>query len=113
MKKRKFKIPVIDLKVTVYVYRHPQEIWKEFDKFRLVPDVRDMQAFVFPGDDEMSVCFLHDKYLTHGVVAHECLHVVNKAFANCAYKAEMDNDEMQAYFLTYVVDQVYKILKLK
>lgn len=42
---------------------------------------------------------------TIGVLAHECLHIVNMISYNLGMKADFKNDEPQAYLLDYLVDK--------
>ena len=52
--------------------------------------------------------------LTHGIIAHECLHCVNMLMDSRGHKADRNNDEPDAYLLAWFVDETYKYLnKLK
>lgn len=44
-------------------------------------------------------------------VAHECLHAVNVIHDYVGIKADRNNDEADAYMLSYLVDSVYKALR--
>ncbi|QQV91428.1 hypothetical protein M1M25_gp112 [Tenacibaculum phage Gundel_1] len=43
-----------------------------------------------------------------GVLAHECLHIVNMISHNLGMKPDFKNDEPQAYLLDYLVDKAMK-----
>ncbi|SED10958.1 hypothetical protein SAMN04489761_4303 [Tenacibaculum sp. MAR_2009_124] len=44
---------------------------------------------------------------TVGSVAHECFHITNFIFENRGIKADLNNDEPQAYLLEYLMDIAY------
>lgn len=46
--------------------------------------------------------------LTHGVIAHEALHIVNLIFDRLDVFYSFDNDEHAAYLLMWIVDVVHE-----
>lgn len=46
--------------------------------------------------------------VTHGTIAHECVHATNMVLDDVGIHADLVNDEAQAYLLTWMVDQVHK-----
>lgn len=47
------------------------------------------------------------------IVAHECLHFVNQLCLKYHITHDVNNDEAQAYLLTWAVEQCHKYLKVK
>lgn len=51
--------------------------------------------------------------ITHGVIAHEALHVVNFLAQSRGIEADFTNDEPLTYLLEWTVDEIYKYMKQK
>lgn len=49
----------------------------------------------------------HSK-ITHGCVAHECIHACNMILEHRGIISSFNNDEAQAYFLEWIVNECYK-----
>lgn len=49
--------------------------------------------------------------ITPGTISHEAFHISSMLFDRINIKADHNNDEAQAYFLEWVVDEVYGFLK--
>ncbi len=49
--------------------------------------------------------------ISHGLIAHEIVHLVNMIFVDRRIKFEPNNDEAQAYFTEWLATAVYKKLK--
>jgi hypothetical protein len=43
-----------------------------------------------------------------GTIAHEAFHITNSIFRRINIKPDANNDEAQAYLLTWIVEEVYK-----
>lgn len=48
--------------------------------------------------------------ITHGVIAHEALHVSNFLASERGIKASNNNDEPMAYLTEWVVDRIYEFI---
>lgn len=48
-----------------------------------------------------------NRAVTHGSIAHEAIHAANFLFGDRGIVLDADNDEAFAYFVEWVVDQVY------
>lgn len=51
-----------------------------------------------------------DMDVTHGLISHEATHIVNMVFKDKHIKIDIHNDEPQAYFMGWVVEECYKHL---
>lgn len=49
--------------------------------------------------------------MTPGVIAHEALHAISMFTASRHIKFDPDNDEPFAYYLEFLVDEIYNFLK--
>ncbi len=48
--------------------------------------------------------------ITHGIVAHEAVHVANFIFERIGVVPSFDNDEPLTYLTQWVVDEIYKVV---
>ena len=70
-------------------------------------------AFVFISEkNEIVMCFQKD-FINPGLVAHEAIHVASILFRTMKIEMDPFNDEPLAYFIGWVVDEVYKKLDKK
>lgn len=51
--------------------------------------------------------------LSHALIAHEVVHLVNLIFIDRGIKLDINNDETQAYFTEWLTDSIYQLLKIK
>ncbi|KAA2223033.1 hypothetical protein [Chryseobacterium sediminis] len=72
-------------------------------------DERDV-AFVFDdchmGYSRYVVCFKDRP--KNSVIAHECVHLVNKLFKDRGQRLDIENDEAQAYMTSWFFEQIEK-----
>lgn len=112
MKEYKKRMPILPVNFSILIYEDPLEVMAKFPNCRFSDDPRDFQGGMMEWEDRLYILLQHNKKLNHGHIAHECKHLVNRAFMHCGIKLDADNDEPECYFLTYVVNEVYKHLKL-
>lgn len=115
MIKRKTNIPILNIPLRIFIYEDEMELIAETElaDIRMDKDPRDFNGGIFELEGSIYIMLCNDGTLNHGIVAHECKHVVNTAFRMIGAQIDIDNDEMECYFLTWVVNQVYKKLKIK
>lgn len=112
MKEYKKQMPILPIKFSIIIYNDPGEVIKRFPGYKFDKDLGGWNGFMLDINGVIYICFQNNGKLNHGHVAHECKHLINMAFSICGVKLDPDNDEMECYFLTYVVNEVYKHLKL-
>lgn len=49
--------------------------------------------------------------ITHGIIAHEALHIVNFIADVKGFIPTLENDEPMTYLIEWVVDEIYKTMK--
>lgn len=54
----------------------------------------------------------YDK-ITYGTIVHEAIHACSFLFDHRGVRADFKNDEPVAYFVEWVVDEIYKFIKAK
>ena len=57
--------------------------------------------------------FLTDEPFTISTIAHEAFHITNFIMKRVGIHPDVNNDEAQAYLLSWIVEQVYKQFKNK
>ena len=112
IKEYKKNMPILPVIFSVIVYDEWHELCNYFPHYRFSDDPRDFDGGMMEIDSKFYIAFHNNRKLSHGHVAHECKHLVNSAFRWCGIKLDNDNDEAECYFLTYVVNEVYKHIKI-
>lgn len=55
--------------------------------------------------------YLKDETFAIGTIAHEALHITSFILKRVGIKPDVNNDEAQAYLLSWIVEQVYEQFK--
>lgn len=71
-------------------------------------DKKELDGYTYR-DGSFYVMVLHKKSLTSTIV-HESIHIVNFIFKDRGVKLDINNDEHQAYFTTWVFEECEKVL---
>lgn len=106
MTKGKFKIPIYDYKVEVFIFDDIKEAVEAFpgivDEGMLgctIEHINEPRCRLALPSDRMST------------VVHELEHVKNLVWKHIGYEVKVDNDEPDAYLMSYLFEQVEKILR--
>lgn len=103
--KKSFKIPIFKYIVEVFIIDTIDEGKSIYDKFY---DVDGMTLDHL--DRAMTSIIILNKMPS--IVAHECLHTKNCIFRYIGQKLDIDNDEVDAYTLEYLIEKVAEVIKL-
>ena len=112
----KVKVPLYFQYLYVIV---SDDVEKEIDAIRKIFNI-SIDRFEFAGYSEsygkFNVVVLNKKYLKDenfaiGTIAHESLHITSFIMKRVGIHPDVNNDEAQAYLLSFVVEQVYKEFK--
>jgi hypothetical protein len=96
-----------------------EDVEKEIDQIRKVFNI-NTDRFDFAGYseciDKFNVVVLNKKYLKDenfaiGTIAHESFHITSFIMKRVGIHPDVNNDESQAYLLSWVVEEVYKEFK--
>lgn len=100
--KKTIKVPIYDYRVIIVVADTLKEVYK------IYPDI----------DYEGKACVA--EYTNYSIIAippyqpeiiaHECVHLKNCIWKYIGYKPEANNDEVDAYLVGYLFDQVSKVV---
>lgn len=99
--KKTIKVPIFDYKIVIIVADTFEEVSS------LYPEVHYCNGCVLEGLDNSSVIIPPNK---SGVLVHECVHLKNAIWKYIGYKPIEDNDEVDAYLVQYLFNQVSKVV---
>lgn len=94
------KIPIFNYRVYVYIFDHKKEIQDIYS----TDDT--WEACTLEAADYCSLLLPNNKYFL-GNLTHECTHVKNCLFRYIGQECARDNDEIEAYILEYLLQQIY------
>lgn len=81
------------------------------------PSLKDYQAVVLQSNSTLYYPALFSGKLSPGLIAHEAKHILNSLFQDIGQKLDQENDEVEAYLLSWIVNRIWevniKFLKLK
>lgn len=102
--KKKIRIPIFEYDITVLVF----DKWSDLDGYIPKELSKDScRGLTIEYDWKCIVC-ITPKHLS--TLSHEAFHIVNLIWKSIGYEPQRDNDEVSAYLLTYVVEQLTKVL---
>lgn len=114
MKYKRLKVPIYNQVLHILIC---DDVEKEISEIRKVFPF-DETDFNFAGFADYSsnghYLFLlnkvniKSKHFEYGVIAHESFHITNFIFKRLGLKSDVNNDEAQAYLLTWIVEQICK-----
>lgn len=96
--KKKFNIPIFNYKLTVVIY----DDWKEVKEMLNVEDPEPKAITIC--EYGSSLVAVNKQYASS--IVHEALHVKNNIWNYIGYRPQADNDEVDAYLLTYLYDKI-------
>jgi hypothetical protein len=102
----KIKIPLYSGYWTIILCDKLKPIEKEYG----LNSLKGCNA-VFFDKGNMSVIAFDINRIDAGIVAHECMHLINSIFECHGVIPDTSNDEHQAYLLKWAVNQVHKYHK--
>ena len=108
LKKKKLKVPIYSFaEITVFICKDMEQ----FKKDNNITDAQPYDAlFLYKPEDPGYYAIALTEDASHGVIAHECFHAVCGILKTAGSNLSYDSEEPYAYFLTWLVDEVYKIL---
>lgn len=101
--KRIIKIPIYNYKVIIVVADTMEEARK-----KVYSDIRNDADACVLNCSGYSIIVVPPNQLD--LVVHECIHLKNNIWNHIEYKPIADNDEVDAYLIEYLFDQVLKTI---
>ena len=110
MKKKKVSIPIFKGELVFIKDKNFKKVNKKYGYS--IPE--SYGAVTFENESakafEYVVCFVDTNI---SLLAHEAVHVSNFVFKNIGVKLDLINDEVQAYFVGWIVDEMINFLNEK
>lgn len=97
------KIPIYTGILHVFVYKDKNKMIKKH------PKKKSSDAWAYKHSD-FNYCVVMHKDSKVSSLAHEATHIKNLVFGFHGLKLDPDNDEAEAYFLTWVFEELYRVL---
>ena len=110
---KRIKIPIYNHTFTLVVFNDSKEFYGRFKGYNheeVNPDNCNGLAFQHKGREYLA---LKKKDITHGIIAHEAFHIMTSLFKTIGVGIYYDNDEPGAYLLGFIIDEIYKHVKVK
>ena len=113
---KKFKIPLyygsLHIAICNDVEKEIEDVRK---KFYVNTDEYDFAGYSEATENHYLI-LLNKKHLISddfaiGTLAHEAFHVTSFVMKRVGIKADVNNDEAQAYLLSWIIEQTYKLFK--
>lgn len=100
---KKFIIPIFEYRVNVYIF----DKWSEIKDFVDSDTYRDPALGLTIDDYSYSSVFINSRSLR--TIVHEAVHIKNNLWSFIGYKPQVDNDEIDAYVVTYIYQRILEI----
>ena len=109
---RKYKIPIYGGKMII-VFFNPETKKAVCDKYGLdVDEMNCYDAVMFKHRSIAEYVIVFKDYrLTPGIIAHESKHLLNEVFKYNGLNLDLNNDEAECYFLTWIVNRVHETIR--
>jgi len=107
MDKSKYKVPIYSGKIEFIFFSEDET--KDIKKIYHVYEIENYDAVTLSYESKTKWCILFNKdRLTPGIIAHEAKHMLNYIFHYNGLKLDLDNDEAECYFLTWLVNRIHE-----
>jgi hypothetical protein len=112
MTDKTISVPIYDFRVRVIISDTYESFEQDVFDAGYEEDVQDAGMIVFPSPQmtKTYVLCIHQGDISHGNVAHECLHIANRVWESVGGELDYRNDEPLCYLLGFLVDCVHKII---
>ena len=95
-------------------YGKAKKLGKKYSLKKIGTDFRDFPAATLRmKDNAITIIFNNKDDVRVSNVAHECVHVKNMVFADVGPFSNADNDEHEAYFISWLMDEILRIFTKK
>lgn len=103
---KKLPIPIYRGNLFIHIGR-PSDLLQKKHSLEIAPD---HIAAVHELDEGILVWF-EQKEFNAAIVAHESIHIKNIVFEQVGAKHDFQNDEHEAYFVEFLVEEIEKVYK--
>lgn len=97
--KKKINIPIFDYKLTIVIF----DCWDEVKDWFDGPEPRAVTRHTYGA----ALVAINSK---HGSsIVHEAVHIKNHIWSYIGYRPQADNDEVDAYVVTYIYNKIVDV----
>ena len=97
---KKMIIPIFDYKLTIVIF----DKWEELGKFLPEKEMEQEAKAITINQYGASLVAINSK--RGNSIVHEALHIKNNIWKYIGYTPQVDNDEVDAYLLTYIYKKI-------
>lgn len=105
MEIKRTKIPIYG---GTWIIIFTDELKKVEEKYKIDPVDGFDALFMSRGSKYQYVTAFETNRATPGIIAHECVHLLNKIFVHNGVDLDLENDEHQAYLMAWLVNRVHE-----
>lgn len=97
---KKMIVPIFDYKLTIVIF----DKWEELDRFLPKEEMEQEANAITISQYGASLVAVNSK--RGSSIVHEAEHIKNHIWNYIGYTPQRDNDEVDAYFLTYIYNKI-------
>lgn len=100
---KKIIIPIFNYKLTIVIF----DKWKELNEFLPSEEMsNEAKAITI---DQYGVSLVAVNFRSGSSIAHEAVHIKNAIWRYIGYEPQRDNDEVDAYLVTYIYSKIMEV----
>lgn len=96
---KKIKIPIFNYIIGVRIFDNNQDVLD-------MPNFSNVLGRTIEHDGYCNVLI---KYGSYATIVHESIHIKNLIWSYIGYTPQRDNDEVDAYLVTYIYNKILKV----
>lgn len=97
---KKMIVPIFDYKLTIVIF----DKWEELDRFLPKEEMEQEAKAITISQHGVSLVAVNSK--RGSSIVHEAEHIKNNIWIYIGYTPQRDNDEVDAYLLTYIYNKI-------
>lgn len=113
MKIKRITLPIFGVKIVAIFYNDIHKFQHKYKKYLGDYVIENYDGLCFVDTAKQNFYIALDTSKNHpspGLIAHECKHLINFIYVHIGQKLDPVNDELECYFLGYLVDKINKLL---
>lgn len=105
---KKINIPIFDYKLTIVI----TDTWEEVESKLPNQDVDlDSTRAITFSNKLIGASFVAVRSDCHSSIVHEAVHIKNNLWDYIGYSPQADNDEIDAYLVTYIYEKIMDVFR--
>lgn len=104
---KKINIPIFDYKLTIII----TDTWEEAESKLPVQDVELENSKAVTFSNKLLGSIVAVLSSSPASIVHEAVHIKNNVWEYIGYKPQADNDEVDAYLVTYIYEKIMDVFR--